>query len=315
MRYLCLICCCLCCACALAESNRKEAASYQRQFSEIPRTNVLTNWDERVITLEDERGRLTFTYDAKGSLSYVRLFKKDGGFECYEYRGGKVHSGLTTDPKTKDSVLTLFSEHEMSGNNVDRVVMHRQAGGPFSEERYFTGDGTEIHPPKTVKPSILNIGRVASPGMSVEVGPYKWTKIGMETGLPVQRFARKEKVLIEGSLKLTGKYPWLLGDCAAWIVDELSPELKKAGVKREHPLRDYVEYYFVIDLRNDDIYYFPKDQKQSIIERFGLKKEFDEFYYLEGLLFGRNAKEDLQKLSAALRPPKEGESDNASEKD
>ena len=183
--------------------------------------------------------------------------------------------------------------------------MHRQAGGPFSEERYFTGDGTEIHPPKAEKPSILNIGRVASPGMSVEVGPYKWTKIGMETGLPVQRFARKEKVLIEGSLKLTGKYPWLLGDCAAWIVDELSPELKKAGVKREHPLRDYVEYYFVIDLRKDDIYYFPKDQKQSIIERFGLKKEFDEFYYLGGLLFGRNAKEDLQKLSAALKPPTE----------
>ena len=305
MRYLYLICCCLCCACALAESNRKEAASYQRQFSEIPRTNVLTNWDERVISLEDERGRLTFTYDAKGSLSYVRLFKKDGGFECYEYRGGKVHSGLTTDPKTKDSVLTLFSEHEMSGNNVDRVVMHRQAGGPFSEERYFTGDGTEIHPPKAVKPSILNIGRVASPGMSVEVGPYKWTKIGMETGLPVQRFARKEKVLIEGSLKLTGKYPWLLGDCAAWIVDELSPELKKAGVKREHPLRDYVDYYFVIDVRNDNIYYFAKDQKQSIVAKFGLGKEFDEFYYLDGLLFGRNAKEDLQKLSSALKPPTE----------
>ena len=36
-----------------------------------------------------------------------------------------------------------------------------------------------------------------------------------------------------------------------------------------------------------------------------LVKEFDEFYYLDGLLFGRNAKEDLQKLSAALKPPTE----------
>ena len=75
MRCLYLICCCLCCACALAESNRKEAASYQRQFAELPRTNVLTNWDERVISLDDERGRLTFTYDAEGSLLYARLFK------------------------------------------------------------------------------------------------------------------------------------------------------------------------------------------------------------------------------------------------
>ena len=305
MRYLYLICCYLCCACALAESNRKEAASYQRQFSEIPRTNVLTNWDERVISLEDERGRLTFTYDAKGSLSYVRLFKKDGGLECYEYRGGRVHSGLTTDSKTKDSVLTLFSEHEMSGKNVDRVVMHRQAGGAFSNERYFTSDGTEIHPPKNVKPSILNIECVASPGMSVKIGPYKWTELGAEAGLPVHILTRNEKVLIEGALKLTGKYPWLLGDCAAWIVGELSSELKKAGVKREHPLRDYVEYYFVIDVRNDDIYYFAKDQKQSIVEKFGFKNEFDKFYYLDGLLLGRKAKEDRKKLSSALKPPTE----------
>ena len=305
MRYLYLICCYLCCACALAESNRKEAASYQRQFSEIPRTNVLTNWDERVISLEDERGRLTFTYDAKGSLSYVRLFKKDGGLECYEYRGGRVHSGLTTDSKTKDSVLTLFPEHEMSGNNVDRVVMCRKAGGKFSEERYFTSDGTEIHPPKNVKPSILNIECVASPGMSVKIGPYKWTELGAEAGLPVQILKRNEKVLIEGALELTGKYPWLLGDCAAWIVGELSSELKKAGVKREHPLRDYVEYYFVIDLRNDDIHYFAKDQKQSIVEKFGFKNEFDKFYYLDGLLLGRKAKEDRKKLSSALKPPTE----------
>ncbi len=305
MRCLYLICCCLCCACALAESNRKEAASYQRQFSELPRTNVLTNWDDRVISMDVERGRLTFTYDSEGSLSHVRLFKKDGGLECYEYRGGRVHSGLTTDPKTKDSVLTLFSEHEMSGKNVDRVVMHRQAGGAFSNERYFTSDGTEIHPPKTVKHSILNIECVPSPGMSVEIGPYKWTELGAEAGLPVQILTRNEKVLIEGSLKLTGKYPWLLGDCATWIVGKLSPELKKAGVKREHPLRDYVEYYFVIDVRNDDIYYFAKDQKQSIVEKFGFKNEFDKFYYLDGLLLGRKAKEDRKKLSSALKPPTE----------
>lgn len=315
MRYLCLICCCLWGMFTLAESNRKEAASYQRQFSELPRTNVLTNWDERVISLEDEHGRMTFTYDAKGSLSYVRLFKKDGGFECYEYRGGRVHSGLTTDPKTKDSVLTLFSEREMSGKNVDRVVMHRQAGGAFSNERYFTSDGTEIHPPKTVKHSILNIECAPSPGMAVEFGPYKWTELGAEAGLPVQRLTRNEKVLIEGALELTGKYPWLWGECTARIANELSPELKKAGVKRVHPLRNDVDYYFVIDVRNDNIYYFAKGQKQTIVAKFGLGKEFDEFYYLDGLLFGRNAKEDLQKLSAALRPPKEGESDNASEKD
>jgi hypothetical protein len=255
--------------------------------------------------MDVERGRLTFTYDSEGSLSHVRLFKKDGGLECYEYRGGRVHSGLTTDSKTNDSVLTLFSEREMSGNNVDRVVMCRKAGGEFSEERYFTSDGTEIHPPKNVKPSILNIECVASPGMSVEIGPYKWTTLGAEAGLPVQILTRNEKVLIEGALKLTGKYPWLLGDCATWIVGKLSSELKKAGVKREHPLRDYVEYYFVIDVRNDDIYYFAKDRKQSIVEKFGFKNEFDKFYYLDGLLLGRKAKEDRKKLSSALKPPTE----------
>ncbi len=313
MRYLCLICGCLWGVLVLAESNRKEAASYQRQFAELPRANVLTNWDERVISLEDERGRLTFTYDEKGSLSYVRLFKKDGGFECYEYRAGNVYSGLTTDPQTKDSVLTLFSEQEMSGNNVDRVVMNRKAGGPFSEERYFTSDGTEIHPPKTVKPGILNIECAPSPGMSVEVGPYKWTELGTKQCRLVQRLAREEKVLIEGALKLTGKYPWLWGECTSWIAGKMRQELEKAGVKRVHPLRDDVDYYFVIDVRNDNIYYFAKDQKQSIVEKFGLGKEFDEFYYLDGLLFGRKAKEDRQKLSAALMPPKEGESDHSSE--
>ena len=214
MRYLFLICGCLWGMFVLAESNRKEAASYQRLFAELPRTNVLTNWNERVISLDDERGRLTFTYDAEGSLSYVRLFRKDGGFECYEYRGGKVCSGLITDSKTKDSVLTLFSEQEMTGKNVDRVVMHRKAGGSFSEERYFASDGAEIHPPKNVKPSILNIECVPSPGMSVEIGPYKWTELGVDAGLPVQRLAKNEKVLIEGALKVAGKYPWLLGDCA-----------------------------------------------------------------------------------------------------
>ena len=308
MRYLFLICGCLWGMFVLAESNRKEAASYQRQFAELPRTNVLTNWNERVISLDDERGRLTFTYDAEGLLSYVRLFKKDGGFECYEYRGGKVCSGLITDPKTKDSVMTLFSEQEMTGKNVDRVVMHRKAGCPFSGERYFTSDGTEIHPPKNVKPSILNIECVPSPGMSVEIGPYKWTELGVDAGLPVQRLARNEKVLVEGALKVVGKYPWLLGECAARTGEKLSPALKNAGVKRVHPLKDEVEYYFVIDVRNDDIYYFAKDQKQLIEEKFGLKSEFDEFYYLDGLLFDRKAtraKDQCQKLSAAISPPSE----------
>lgn len=313
MKYVCLICSCLWGMLATAESNRKEAASYQRLFAELPRTNVLTNWNERVISLDDERGRLTFTYDAEGSLSYVRLFGKDGGFECYEYRGGKVCSGLITDPKTKDSVMTLFSEQEMTGKNVDRVVMHRKAGCPFSGERYFTSDGTEIHPPKNVKPSILNIECVPSPGMSVEIGPYKWTELGVDAGLPVQRLAKNEKVLIEGALKVAGKYPWLLGDCAARTGDKLSPELEKAGVKRVHPLKDEVEYYFVIDVRNDDIYYFAKDQRQLIEEKFGLKSEFDKFYYLDELLFDRRAtkaKEQRQKLSAALRPPSEETEEN-----
>jgi len=308
MRYLFLICGCLWGMFVLAESNRKEAASYQRQFAELPRTNVLTNWNERVISLDDERGRLTFTYDAEGLLSYVRLFKKDGGFECYEYRGGKVCSGLITDPKTKDSVMTLFSEQEMTGKNVDRVVMHRKAGCPFSGERYFTSDGTEIHPPKNVKPSILNIECVPSPGMSVEIGPYKWTELGTKNFRLVQRLARNEKVLIEGAMHLTGKYPWLLGECTVWDADKLSSELKKAGVKRVHPLRDEVEYYFVIDVRNDDIYYFAKDQRQLIEEKFGLKSEFDKFYYLDGLLFDRKAtraKDQRQKLSAAISPPSE----------
>ena len=201
--------------------------------------------------------------------------------------------------------MTLVSEREMSGKNVDRVVMHRQAGGKFSEEHYFTSDGTEIHPPKTVKPSILNIECAVSPGMSVEVGPYKWTELGAEAGLPVQRLTRNGKVLIEGALELTGKYPWLLGECTARIADELSPELKKAGVKRVHPLRNDVDYYFVIDVRNDNIYYFAPTQKQFIVEKFGLKNAFNEFYYLDGLLFGRRAKEDRQKLSAALKPPTE----------
>ena len=169
-------------------------------------------------------------------------------------------------------------------------------------------DGTEIHPPKNVKPSILNIECVPSPGMSVEIGPYKWTELGVDAGLPVQRLAKNEKVLIEGALKVAGKYPWLLGDCAARTGDKLSPELEKAGVKRVHPLKDEVEYYFVIDVRNDDIYYFAKDQRQLIEEKFGLKSEFDKFYYLDELLFDRRAtkaKEQRQKLSAALRPPSE----------
>ena len=217
-------------------------------------------------------------------------------------------SGLITDPKTKDSVMTLFSEQEMTGKNVDRVVMHRKAGCPFSGERYFTSDGTEIHPPKNVKPSILNIECVPSPGMSVEIGPYKWTVLGTKNFRLVQRLARNEKVLIEGAMHLTGKYPWLLGECTVWDADKLSSELKKAGVKRVHPLRDEVEYYFVIDVRNDDIYYFAKDQRQLIEEKFGLKSEFDKFYYLDELLFDRRAtkaKEQRQKLSAALRPPSE----------
>ena len=144
--------------------------------------------------------------------------------------------------------------------------------------------------------------------MSVEIGPYKWTELGVDAGLPVQRLAKNEKVLIEGALKVAGKYPWLLGDCAARTGDKLSPELEKAGVKRVHPLKDEVEYYFVIDVRNDDIYYFAKDQRQLIEEKFGLKSEFDKFYYLDELLFDRRAtkaKEQRQKLSAALRPPSE----------
>ena len=79
-------------------------------------------------------------------------------------------------------------------------------------------------------------------------------------------------------------------------------------MKRVHPLKDEVEYYFVIDVRNDDIYYFAKDQRQLIEEKFVLKSEFDKFYYLDELLFDRRAtkaKEQRQKLSAALRPPSE----------
>ena len=157
----------------------------------------------------------------------------------------------------------------------------------------------------------VGIDCIAAPGSSVVIGPYKWTALEVKDGYPIQRLTRDGKVLIEGSLKLAAKYPWLLGDCAAPIADKLSPELKNAGVKSMHPLRSDVEYLFVIDVRTDKIHYFTRDQRQLIEEKFGLKSEFGEFYYLEGLLFARSAKEERRKLAAALRPPTDGQSASA----
>lgn len=263
----------------------------------------------RVKTYNDGTRRYEFFYPLEGeSLRRAVVCCDNGEMRTYEYYGGILDSSVsentnsTSSSGSQNMVRTIYIGDGKSTNCVDRMEFDI-VDGEVKETWLLDANGKRIN---WVKPrdSFLDIGYAPGLGARTKIGPYEWTIVARRCQGVLSCNGKK---VLQGSLLIGGKYPWIVGLSTDRLNTAARAELVDSGIV-SCDSDGCVGYLFVLDVRNNHVEYYQEDRKDVVkaitgCDYFSYRNKSD-FW---GFGLSRSGSKRIAKLEAALRPPAEVE--------
>ena len=138
------------------------------------------------------------------------------------------------------------------------------------------------------------------PGSTAKIGPYVWTVVGGEGSRDV--LLRDGKLLLKSGIILGGKYPWLVGRAMESVESARRKGLLEKGI-RPVGWDQFVQYYFIIDVRDDQIKYIPRDKADEIEKATGQNIGAYKLWNFWAYFLSKRGPERLANLEKLLQPP------------
>ena len=292
---------------AAAACSRERGEELLRKFQSCSDGSVVTNKGECVRTVKDDTGVYECWYAADaGALRRVRIQRSDGGVDMYDYRGGFLQSSGCSSADRRSLVTTIFFGDGKNTNCVDRIESDSVDGKSVGQMRILDVNGNSIESTSQVSlvQKLWDVEYIPKTGSTGKIGPYEWTIVEARRGSFREALTRNGKKLVEASFDLGGAYPWIVGFAYEDSRSANRSELADNGVR---PLDEYsgVNYYFVIDIRDDRVMYIPfeGDFNKEIEKITG--KNGKEYYKgsFWSYFLSKRGPERLAKLEEALKPP------------
>ena len=294
---------------AFAACSRERGEELFNKFQSCAEGTVVTNKGECVRTVKDDTGTYECWYSVDvGALRRVRMQRSDGGVDLYDYRGGFLQSSGCSSADRHSLVTTIFFGDGKNTNCVDRMESDSVDGKSVGEVRLLDVHGNRRGGDSTSQVSLMqklwDVEYIPKAGSTCKIGPYEWTIIEARRGSFREALTRTGKKLVEASFDLGGAYPWIVGFAYEDSRSTNRPELADNGIR---PLDEYsgVNYYFVIDIRDDRVMYIPfEGDFNKEIEKITGKsgKEYAKWSFWSYFL-SRSGPKRLAKLEEALKPP------------
>ena len=284
---------------ASAVDVRERGTELMQRFKAAPFGEVVTNGSECIRTTMEGKVEYKFFYSQKsGELRKIQVSRSDGGIDLYGYSAGRLQSAACSTTNRMSMVVTQFVGNGTTTNDVDRIECDMVEGKLVGPMRFLDANGKRINVPKPPARPSYDKEYIPKPGWTTKVGPYEWTIVGPGRTAVL---SRNGKMILHSNFCLGGKYPWVFGHGRE---DSASANREELRIKGISPSDQYsgVAYYFVIDMRTDEVMYIPENERGEIDRITGLKYgECDEFSFWALALSKRGPKR-LAKLEAALKP-------------
>lgn len=285
----------------MAACSRERGEELLRMFERCPLGEVVTNNAECIKTVVDDDCEYRFCYSVcNGALRRVRVQRKDGGVDGYNYCGGKLDSASCSSSNLMSMVVTLFVGDGKCTNSVDRIEFDSVDGKVVGPLRILDIKGKSIDRQAVSQQMLIDKEFVPKTGSTAKIGPYVWTVIGGEDGRDV--LLRDGKLLLKSDFALAGKYPWLVGSSVESVECASRKGLLEKGIR---PINQdqVVLYYFIIDLRDDQIKYIPHDKEVEIERITGQNVKTYKFWNFWAYFLSKRGPERLAKLEQLLQAP------------
>lgn len=233
----------------------EDAERCQEAFWNVLELPCRTNANFCIWEVVRKEGRVQFEtrMDDPSRLSRVRIFRADGGLTAYEYGRDGLDSSFVSGTNATEGVMTLYVGNRGRTNDVSRIEIRIARGKIASDSICYRGDGSAVAQPKESGNRFFDIEYIPPKGAYTMIGPYRWTIVGAHSeGI----LSRDGRILFRGAIGLGGKYPWLVGGCTEYgLQNGVRQELLNKGVEPHYGGKS-ASYCFLLDMRDDSIEYF-----------------------------------------------------------
>lgn len=249
-----------------AMCSREQGMEFIRMFERSTAGNVRTNGSECVRTVVDNQGEYRFFYSDKRGLRRVRFERSDGDVFIYDYCNGILDTGAFSKVDSLSGTnaimtITMFVSDGRKSNCVDRIESDYYAGRVIAT-RMLDIDGRPISGSTTPKQGmIVDVEYAPQPGSRTRIGPYDWVVVEKNHGESV--FLHDGKKILHGGLLIGGRWPWIVGRMSQYPDDDDRKMLAEKGLQIASS-QNRVNCVFVLDVRSDEIVYFPLEDLDRV---------------------------------------------------